>query len=261
MRTILLLLVAWVPAANAFLVAFCGQEVPPGETSYMRDDLACGGGFESRISVARKARLVMGGHRLTVRRPDIGQAAIGIICPNGCTIEGPGTIVGPGDGQDGMAILQERGRLTATDVDISGFNDGVLVFPQGRMTATRVTVHDCSRTGIVAGKLSATDVTVRDVAGGTGISSLGQVKGVGIIATGNHTGIQASRSVKTSNAVVTGNGSFGIVSTSIKLRDSTVTGNGVFDLSSTRRPQLVNTTCERSTDENMLGSWGVCSLD
>src|SRR5262245_35008595 len=143
--------------------------------------------------VARKARLVMGDHRLTVRRPDTGEPAIGIICPAGCTVEGPGTIVGPAGGQSSTARFTERGKLTATDLDISGFNDGVTVFPRGCMTATRVSVHDCSHTGILAGGLSATDVTVRDV-GGQGISS-SRVKCVGITATGNQIGIQSSRSV------------------------------------------------------------------
>ena len=261
MRIVLLvlLLVSWAPAARAFTSAYCGAQVPAGETAYMNGDLDCG----SAIGLGRNARLVMRGHRLTVRNPTAGAgAAIGILCRSRCAVEGPGTIIGPGVAAQGSAIWHEAGRLNITDLDISEFNRGVTGF-RARTVAERVTVHDGGEAGIVTGGLKATDVTVRDHPEGVGISTTGSVKGAGLNVTGNWIGIQAAKAVQVSSTSVTGNGFVGIIGMSIKLTDTMATGNADYDLGSSRKPHLVSSTCDRSSNDLTFGatSWGVCSLD
>jgi hypothetical protein len=150
----------------------------------------------------------------------------------------------------------------------------------GRLELDHVVVHDCAEGGVVGKTLVASNLEVYDAGGvaistnkadvhavsvhdngGNGLFGGQRVSGDGVDASNNsNSGIGSFHTIALSNVTATGNGFFGVFSTTVMLTDSTVTGNGAGDISSFRKPQLVNTTCGKSSDR--LGDpWGVCQND
>ena len=259
MRTLLILLVlGWVPVAQAYYAVGCGQEIPANQTGFMTEDLVCDGPYATSAIVLRKnARLQMNGHTITVAHPDGG---VGIVCPGSCKVLGPGAIIGSGNLEYGTAILSDRGRLTLDGVEISAFADGILQFPQGKLAANNVGVHDCAGNGIVTGGLEGEQIFVQEN-GGAGIKTTGKVKAVIVTATGNRIGIQSGRGITGTSFTVTGNGHAGVVAERVTLLDSTLTGNDQIDVGSATPPKLRNTPCDHSVVIPNGGTWGVCRLD
>ena len=259
MHALLLLLVLFgsVARASAAPIVACGQQIPAGGVGVLEADLTCAGAFAtSALVLGQNARLDLNGHTVAVTHPD---GAVGIVCSRSCSVIGPGTISGAGNPDYGAAILSDRGRLTLTDVEISGFSTGVMQFPSGRLVATNLDVHDCSGTGVVSGRLLARQVSVRR--NGAGIKVMRGLKGIDIEATDNRLGIQSARGVSGVGFTITANAFAGIVAGRVKLADSIIQGNGTIDIASDFEPELVNTICDHSFEFSSGDSWGVCTLD
>lgn len=257
-------------AAIATDVTSCGQQIAAGEHADLTTDLDCSGAFG--VELGRHATLELHGHTITMDQPT---AVAAVTCLNGCVVDGPGTLVHPradlatDDPVDGIRVF--RGRLVASDLDISGFNEGInTILAHAGATISDVDAHDCSAIGIAGHRLALANVTANDNGTvnattfqqyGTGISG-GAVKGQHVTATYNvEAGIAGARVTLTS-ALVTGSaiGVSGI--NHVKLTDSSVTGASVADVRSAHEPKVVNTPCDHSSSTTPpFTPWGVCALD
>ncbi len=253
--------------AHATDVASCGQEIAAGDTADLTADLDCSGPFG--VELGRGATLAMHGHTITMEQPT---AVSAVNCANGCRVVGPGALVHPradvsvDDAVDGVRVL--AGRLVASDLDVSGFNEGINATLAAGATLTDVDAHGCSSIGISGRRLKLADVTANDNGTvalenfhGAGISGE-TIKGHDVTALNNvDTGI-AGATVILADATVAG-GYLGVSGISrVKLIDSSATGALVYDVRSVHLPKLVNTTCDHSgTSQPPFIHWGVCALD
>jgi hypothetical protein len=289
-RSLLLTVFACGQAA-AFDITACQQVVPPRDVGVLLNDLDCSAStppYVPAITLGRGSALDLQGH--SVIGPADGNVidcefganrchntGLGQVCvpPRGsCTVSSTGgtaqisgaigirsdrslvvsdVAIVPTLG--GVRIHSTRGRLTATNVTVTGGTDDGVAGGR-KVLLTNVSATDTSGIGILTYRsLRGTDVTANDNAQG-GVATLGKLEITGLTALNN------GGSPPTS--VIGG----GVWATRVSLVDSVVTGNFYdgypTDISAYHDLDLVNTTCGTSRDfhEDFPGpTWGVCSND
>jgi hypothetical protein len=217
-------LVAVTPLfALALDIGACGQSVPRTDVGELRADLVCPRGA---VILASGASLNLNGFTLTGTG-----AGTGVECTSGrgCSVNGPGAIVGFEAGLSGA------GRVSVTGIAVRG-NDVGFTTKGGTFTLTGAVANE-NRVGVqvVAGRLRVD----------------------GFEASGNsEAGIQTTASqVRLTSLVARGNGGLGGVYVTtprggtVKIRSSTILDNdGLFagyDVITTGRAKLVATVCGR----------------
>ena len=257
-------------AAGGVEVTACGETVPAGETGILQGDLVCSGNSGNvAITLESNATLDLNGFTLTA--PDEDGAAV--FCSHrACTVVSraatPGTLSGASTGGFGIyangSDTPTVRRVVIDNVVIRDVEYWGVWTPDVRLvTASHVTVSGCQRYGIGAEKLVVQAVVA--TANGYGIAGRDGVRGTDVTVSGNlFFGIDATGgTVRITGLRASANGKFGVFAQSVRLVDGQLAGSGVADVASTvRRPHLVNTTCETSTNRFSEGTpWGVCALD
>jgi len=226
-------------AARAFAVdvTACGQVVATRTTGVLTADLDCSsaaGAFA--VDLADRATLQLAGHTISGR---------GVICRERCTVSGPGDITGA---EPGLTLLGSRRVTVNGGISIHGNRDGI--YGGARLTLIDVDVSNNMDSGVF---------------------TLGrQVKGSNVVINDNGAfGLFAQdAAVRLVGLIANDNGWFGVNAKRVRLLDSTLTGNEgghpanppFVDVVSSRRPRLVNTTCDHSLGPDGI-VWGVCAQD
>jgi hypothetical protein len=256
-------------------ITTCGQVLSGG--GYLTADLDCSGQSveASTVTLGKNGTLDLRGFTLT------GYAAtldpfVTVACEKGCTILGPGTIVGSPHGDLQVVV---------------GFGNHVSTNPR------RITVRDATITGgsigVSAPKLKIQNATITGNRG-TGVwSSTAKIDDSTITGNGFSTedtipvGVLGWEDVRVRRSVITGNALAGIRAAGIRADDSEITGNGIdpscgavlcADLAASN--ELVvkgSTSCDSSLIEDPMPApafavgqpapmgpipnWGACTLD
>ena len=228
-------------------IGFCGSDVPPGQVGVLQADLTCSS-TQTGVGLEELATLQMNGH-------SISGAGIGVFCFRGCTVQGPGEIIG----------ATNFGIVTSTN-------------PRPRVLVEDVTIRDGAGSAIAfgaPGSLDLRNVTVTNNGGGVIATNAGRIRGTNVIITNNASVGAQARRLRFTGLTLQGNGAPGLLSFrgGVHLADSTLSGNnsgmGDLDLATRRRPGVYNTTCGRSArvpDPPVIPaptdpSWGVCTSD
>jgi hypothetical protein len=270
--------------ARALDVASCGQVVAAHTTGVLQIDLDCmptpsndvpNWGFG--IELENGATLDLNGHTLAV--PGGGNFAA-VLCFERCTVTssaGIGTVSGPGavpdEGNQGIANLLNKGKVSVSALTVSGFGQGVF---GSKVQATNVTVSNNFR-GLRAAKAVLDNVTVNDNSDGGIVledapsrlritnSTISGSSHFGIFIGGSGGGGLAAAGITVMN-----NGCAGVVTTERKrvlLSNSQVSGQTI-DVETATLPRLLNTACGTSSHlvtsactDAVDGPWGVCAND
>jgi len=271
-----LVLISIAAPALALDVTACGTVIPVDEVGTVQADFDCVEGPPDNpyfgIILQRGARLDLNGHVITYKQT----STIGpVYCESSCEVGGPGTLVSSPGGGAGIWLANGR-RVSIHDLDISGFNTGV-VAPRGRLALTGVSI-DATQFGIVAARrleLDHVDVLLPGgpfgVPGGPGdcigaTQHSGLVTGSNVSVSGCQHGVYGTSRVQVSALSVSASYIGVFSAASIELTDSTVTGSEWTDLYSGRLPLLVNSTCDHSLQYHRRAfapgdPWGVCAND
>jgi len=213
----------------------------------LQADLTCASTITA-VELEDLATLQMNGH-------SISGAGIGVFCFRGCTVQGPGEIIG----------ATNFGIVTSTN-------------PRPRVLVEDVTIRDGARSAIAfgaPGSLDLRNVTVTNNGGGVIATNAGRIRGTNVIITNNASVGAQARRLRFTGLTLQGNGAPGLISFrgGVHLAGSTLSGNnsgmGDLDLATRRRPGVYNTTCGRSArvpDPPVIPaptdpSWGVCTSD
>jgi hypothetical protein len=265
------------PARGLDVVA-CSQSVPAGESGVLQADLDCSTS-PIGVYVEGGASLQLNGHAITGAHHD-PLGSLGVACPAGCVVTGPGEVAGFDVGVTATNILE------VNDLDVHDCGVGVTA---PRIRAANVTSNDNADFGFGFELLRGTGVTANGngeygfygphlvatalTANGNteaGLSIFEGMRGTNVAVSGNGTyGMAVGRLVAT-GLTVTGNADVGIYATALRLRDSDVTGNNGFgsgiDLVTDKPPRLLRTACGKSLrppspEAPFPTGWGVCPLD
>ena len=140
-------------------------------------------------------------------------------------------------GESGVAVMN----LTASDVTATG-NRSIGLGATRRMIVSNVTANQNVGIGLFGGKLlQGSDVVAMDNA----------YNGVDTCGFGR---------IELTNLSATGNGLYGVCGDEVRLTDSTAIDNQSGDIFSFSAPELVNVTCNTSSNQNN-SSWNVCAND
>jgi hypothetical protein len=179
--SVLLLLVTSAFAGSVSITG-CRQNVPPGMTGVLANDLDCTGDpLAVAVSMSGGGKLLLAGHSIT-------GAEIAVACSQRCTVYGPGTITGNGEGIDQLG----DGSLTVRDVTVTGN----------------------SEIGLGGDRVKVTNSTVN---GNGGIVFDGHPSGGGI---------KSRDRVSLRGSTVDGNVTYGVCAGKIKVGASMVQANG-----------------------------------
>jgi hypothetical protein len=191
-------------AAHAqVVVTACGTEV--SGDAVLGADLDCSGSCTAGVIIDNGATLHFNGFSLTGAAPSIPNCNEPVVeCLGGCTLVGPGTIVGGAFG-----------------VCASEFGSCFTYEPRGKLVMTDMTVRDCRRTAVYAGYLRMENSVVSD--------------------TGSGSAVHAARSARISTSTIENNDFIGITGTRIRSVGSTIRNNGGDGLSIDNGSKLVDT--------------------
>jgi hypothetical protein len=266
---ILLLSLSGLASATTENVTACPATVSAGATGVLQADLNCttstGTGY---VVLGQGATLNLNGHSLTFNPGD--PATTLVSCDASCTVIGPGTLTSTSSSGSFASIWVPTGKtVKVSNVVIDGMYNGIVAINgKALVTDTSISAVQWGIAGVKKAKLDNVTIAVT-TPGGYCIGATDEmgsgVVGSTVTLTSCADGIWASKKVVLTGLTATSNTGVGIYSGGkIVLRDSTVTGSGVTDLLSVRRPVLVNSTCDHSTQSTgdpIPPTWGVCASD
>lgn len=234
-------------------VTACGQEVPPGRSAILMNDLTCAlSNGALGVALGRGAKLDMQGHTITGGVASV--ACLPVMCD--------GTWCGP---------MKTSGRCEVSNGTITGARyEGISA---GKVVVRNVTFANNRAYAILA--FHKAEVRDSQIVGDqTGVQANLRIRLVNTTIDGGY--VVSSKRVDLFDSSVTNVGILGIFGRDVRLTNSSVTGNGTdprcgvdatcADIASTKQPRLdATSTCGHSLDTRdfpyTTPSWGVCTLD